>query len=342
MSVKKRLALLGVTALLALCHYMWFWLFGPPGWWGADVQEVGGATIRPGTPAFESYLHEAVQEPGPLSGQVEPTETPLGLVGTVFHQDTASDPPLSVLQTHTGRYWVHGQHLYWRAGEAAAWRELPLSIDMTLGQATIVFPNRRAEILAVRWNPWWPHSRSYVRFFLSVLHKPLRSEYGVYLINREGGQPRFMFPGSGLVPSPDRMRVAYLTSENGLLSGLHNIMVYDVAKGRSARVLSLREADPGSGTSFFYRWANDSFALVITGESSGLRRARSRRTQLRLVYAGGTLYDMSDQKANHRIQAPAGGTAVLSNHVDHSLAAPEPERYPDRLWPCWVSWWEGA
>ena len=46
-------------------------------------------------------------------------------------------------------------------------------------------------------------------------------------------------------------------------------MIYDVAKNRSIRVLSLAEADPGSGLSFGYHWSRDSAALAISGACRG-------------------------------------------------------------------------
>ena len=82
----------------------------------------------------------------------------------------------------------------------------------------------------------------------SVIDPSLRSEYGIYRLNPEHGDLQFLFPGHGLLPSPDHKYVAYLTSANGM-SGFHNILVYKAKEAQSIRVLSAWEADPGSGTS---------------------------------------------------------------------------------------------
>jgi Tol biopolymer transport system component len=111
----------------------------------------------------------------------------------------------------------------------------------------------------------------------------LRSETGIYQLDIERHRLRFLFPGARIVPSPNRRQVAYLTSENRF-RGFHNILVYDVASERSLRVLSLWEADPGSGTSFSYRWSYDSKALLITGRAGGWASHSDHATELQLVY----------------------------------------------------------
>ncbi len=40
-------------------------------------------------------------------------------------------------------------------------------------------------------------------------------------------------------------------------------------RGKRRRIISLREADPGSGLSFSWRWSSDSNAIFISGQHSG-------------------------------------------------------------------------
>jgi len=153
----------------------------------------------------------------------------------------------------------------------------------------------------VRWNLWWPYS--YRRFLRSVIDPPLRSEYGVYRLNPERGDLQFLFPGYGLLSSPDHKYVAYLTSANGF-SGFHNVLVYKAKEGRSTRVLSLWEADPGSGTSFSCRWSDDSRALIITGQARGWESLAAVSTDLHLAFLPETdeLFDFQGQKANNAVK----------------------------------------
>jgi hypothetical protein len=152
---------------------------------------------------------------------------------------------------------------------------------MRLNDATVVFPNGLPMILASRWNPWWPYSENYARFLKSNTVPSLRSEYGVYLVDPAGGKPKYLFAGHRLVPSPDRMRVAYLTSENGH-TGFHNIMVYDVMHECSIRVVSLLAT--GSGLSFSYNWSSDGAGLLITGDCGGFKPAAREYLPIHMFY----------------------------------------------------------
>jgi hypothetical protein len=97
---------------------------------------------------------------------------------------------------------------------------------------------------------------------------------------------RFLFPGDGLVLSPERRVAAYVSSEQRGLSGggFHTIHVWELDTARRDAVLSLWEIDPGSGQSFRYAWTRDSRALVIDGSTSGIgRSARPPRRGIRAI-----------------------------------------------------------
>jgi hypothetical protein len=306
---RKRIRVASVAVvLLGLCHYGWFWVFGPPSWWGSGVVVKTPSFAHRAPPALEGYLRTADTRAVASEAQAAGSKQSGNLVGTPFGHDDAPECGVSVVQTHAGRFWGDGQHLYVRGSRKGDWSEPLPSRSMTFSDATIVCPESRASILLTRWNPWWPFGSSYGRFLRSVVMKDLRSEYSVYALDVERRDLKYLFPGHDLVVSPDRRRVAYATSLNGF-SGFHNVMVYDVRDGRSTRVLSLREVDPGSGSSFGYRFSADSAALVITGTSSGFMPFSATFTPLRIVYLNdtGELFDLRAGGTDTRIKPAAGG-----------------------------------
>lgn len=284
-------AIVGLGLLrYGLLHYGWFRLTGPPLGWGSDVA-LGLPVFSDRDPGeVEAYLpgYRAPSSSATASASPPPDSAGDGVVGKPFHRDSAPGCGLSVLQTHAGRVWGEEQHFYIQRHDGAGWREVLLPRAMKLQGATIVCPPSGAVVLLSRWNSWFPPD--YERFLRSVFASELRAEFAVYALDLERGDLKYLFPGHGLVPSPDRRWVAYLTSLNGV-SGFHNIKLYDVRTGRSARVLALAEADPGSGVSFGYDWSADSKALLITGRASGF-------TSLRIVYLvdTGELFDLEGRK----------------------------------------------
>ena len=83
-------------------------------------------------------------------------------------------------------------------------------------------------------------------------------------------------PGWYARPSPDLSRVAVTTSWGGFLGEvilglfmdrpfIHTVGVWDSAAQRLKHVVSIKEADPGSGIAHRYAWSKDSKALLIYG-----------------------------------------------------------------------------
>jgi hypothetical protein len=302
---RTRLALLsGSFAFLVVSHYGWFRVFGPPSRWGTDViVKVPVMSERP--PMDLACYHQAET----LDRKWVASKSALALphdsiAGTPFGEDSSPQCDLDVIQTHTGPEWGDGQHLFVRNASRPVWTEIPSASLITGAEATVICPTRSPSILLVRWNSWWPYAESYPRFLRSILDRALRSEFGIYRLDVERQSLRFLFPGYGIVHSPDRRYVAYLTSVNGY-SGFHNILVYKVDADRSVRVLSLWEADPGSGRSFSYSWSGDSKALLITGQVRGWASLADNLSDLHLVFLPEPeqLFDIEAQKASNSVNA---------------------------------------
>ena len=280
----RRATLAGAAvALLIMAHYGWFTVLGPPARWGTGVVTVDPTIERADAAAIQPGDRWAPDRAATFPARLS-TVALDGVQGKPFELDVAGDDGMGVLQTFAGPSWTQGQRLYVRAGAAAPWRELTLPPGLMLSDACLVRPGGRPAVLVSAWQPWWPYERSYGRFVRSVLDRALRPEHAIYLLDLDGGGMRFLFPGEGLTLSPDRRSLAYVTSENDH-AGFHTIAVWSAATGTSVPILSLWEADPGSGRSFGYRWSESSRALRIEGATQGFARwGRGRHQAIRLVY----------------------------------------------------------
>jgi len=82
--------------------------------------------------------------------------------------------------------------------------------------------------------------------------------------------------------APDRSKVAFWRTDG---DGYHGLHVWDVHTGEIGNVVSMREQDPGSGTSWDLRWSADSAAINIRGACSGFQRSSAvGRREFNLVY----------------------------------------------------------
>ena len=283
---RRRAVLLpvAVVLLVALGQFLWFSLFGPPARWGNDVRAFGAVTdARAAPPAL---LAATAALPTDVVAQLSLPDD----AGAVTASDIVPESSRALALTHRGARWIDDRRLYVRDG-TTGWREIPLEDRLMLQEAKLIVAARDTVILAVRWNSWYPPG--YGRFVRSFARPELRAEYGIYRMSLDGSGRRYLFPGHSLVVSPDRRRVAYLTSRNGF-SGMHNVWIYDATTNRRTRVVSLVEADPGSGISFACHWAADGEALVIRGTAQrvGVNETRSGSgVDLVYVVADGRLFD---------------------------------------------------
>jgi len=228
---RKVAGMAAVVMVVAGGHFVWFLVFGPPARWGSGVEDV--APKFPGLESPAAAPYAAAQgidsSSSDLLGEVGQSS---GVVGRVLHCDEVAELSYSVLQTHAGRYWSQDQHLYFRCAPSGDWREFPLPHHLIADNPRLVRLNGRVSALVERWNSWWPYSRNYRRFVLSVTRPELRAEYGIYAVDLEGGTLRYLFPGHDIALSPNRELAAYTTSENGI-DGFHAIRTWEVGRPSS-------------------------------------------------------------------------------------------------------------
>jgi len=87
--------------------------------------------------------------------------------------------------------------------------------------------------------------------------------------------------------APDGTAVVSLQTHGFPLIGLdacHTYWLTMKSTGQRRKLISLREADPGSGVSFGSSWSQDSNAVFLWGAHSGLGCSRGGVVQLCLIY----------------------------------------------------------
>jgi len=279
MSRRKRNALLLGACVLALylLHLGWFLLFGPPDWFeGVGERTPQMTSVRLGS-GFHRYLAESARSAS-AGTAVQGTDAPAGVVGRIVREDRVPDAGPTLLQTRDET----AEWLYFRRTVSDAWRELPLPPGGRVGEARWLRAGDTFQVLLVLRHPWWPLGQNYGRFWRALLKPGLRPESGLYLLDPTGAESSYLFAGRMPAPSPDRQAVAFLRSER---RGLHSLHIWRAGAERPVTVVSLWEADPGSGPSFHWNWSSDSKVLFVRGTARGYEGSPAASpSAVRLLY----------------------------------------------------------
>ena len=250
-----------------------FAMVGPPSGWGTSVEDAAPSFSREPSQAARDSLEAIATDTAPAhmyGALLARYDVP----GRPLNFDERAESGEAVLVT-SGETWTKDQRLYWRRGGNARWSEVGIPDGFIISNPRVIRRDGKPALLIERWHAWWPYSKSYGRFVRSLTRPELRAEHGIYRLDIERGTARFLFPGDGLVLSPDRRAAAYVSSQQGGLTGggFHTIYVWDLETDERKAVMSLWEVDPGSGISFRYAWTRDSRALLIAGSTSGVGRS---------------------------------------------------------------------
>ncbi len=285
----------GVSSLLLLLGpldppRLYFSLVGPGDDWGSGVTEA----LPPSPPlSVPEWVRESCRREMPPPVAKMP-DVP-GLVAKPFDSDVAENLGMAVVLTRSIPREAGEQHIYYRLAADALWRNGRVPTHVDLHEVALFCAEPDAVILASRWNSWYPYSENYQRYRASQIDLELRCQFAIYRFDPKTHQIRFLFPGHELRPSPDRRRVAYLTSLNGAGPRYHTIWVYDMNRKQPAPVLSFWIAAWASVWSVDYEWSADSRVLRITGDADGFARRGPRRTRkvdMAYVADTGNLYDL--------------------------------------------------
>jgi hypothetical protein len=226
--------------------------------------------------AFDPYLVE-FDRPRTAS-LASPAARPPGVAGRIVREDRLPEAGWTLLQTRDEAV----DYLHCRRNDSDEWRSLPLPPGGRAGEARWVRDGESFGVLLVRHRPWWPLGRNYGRVWAALVKPALRPATGLFLLDAGSGDARYLFPGDMPAPSPDRRAVAFLRSER---RGFHSLHLWQTGTDESVTVVSLWEADPGSGPSFSWNWSSDSKVLFVRGASRGFENSPERSIrQVRLLY----------------------------------------------------------
>jgi hypothetical protein len=303
-----------------------------PGNWGSgmEVKDPQWLPIEEGSPAA-NYIREfkSRQAAGSSEAAADSAaastapEFDSSVRGKPFWTDYLASEDLGVVATHEGASWVENQHIYlWRSQQESpdgseaesgaespqpraggaedepsvgqGIRELDLPSGAILERPALLRRGSDSFVVIGRWSPWAVSPLDKLsRYLHSYADPSLRPEHLLYVYRLPAGPLEYWGPGHTLKPSPDR-RFAILLRSGALGAGYYSIHVWDFDRDQLATIVSLREAEPGSGRSFDYEWSRDSRAVHITGNTGGFERRRGEPRALDLIYLIGQegLYDL--------------------------------------------------
>ena len=284
------LAVFFVTVFpLSAVHFSCVAVLGP-GSWGSGVEEkdpiLQSARERPDlAPYIEEWeTVRKTSEEAPATSPVWAVEALGDREGDIVWVDRIEETGHAVLLTTDGSNWTEGQNLYVSEGSEAPLREVEIPGDMIIERPTLLRKGNEVILVLGRWNSWAVSpTQKLSRYSKSWFDPTLRPENSLYVYDWVTGMPEMLCPGGGLKPSPDRAKAAIVRS-GALGTTLHSLHIWEPVSGEIETIVSLSEADPGSGRSFDYGWSADSKAVFIWGSAGGFRpRAREPR-ELQWIY----------------------------------------------------------
>ena len=274
--------LLVILFPVAAVHFSCVAVLGP-GSWGSGVEEKAPELLEAGSkPELRQYIAEFAEE---QAARPEWEGDSSQLEGTVVFTDHLEDGEVWMIQTaRDGGNWTQGQRVYLRSNGDKGFHELDITRNMIVDRPTLLREGSAVRLVYGRWNSWAIRPLQKIsRYLRSYFNGSLLPEYSLYLYDIAGGTTRYLGPGGTLKASPDRGKAAFLRS-GSLGTSLHSIHVWDLETGDTETVLSLTEADPGSGRSFDYRWSGDSRVLHISGGTGGFVARSANPVELNLIY----------------------------------------------------------
>ena len=284
------LAVFFVTVFpLTVVHFSCVAVLGP-GSWGSGVEEkepaVESARERPDLAPYAQEW-EAVRD---ASGEAaaDPPDWAIEVLGDrggdIVWADRLDENGPAALLTSGGNNWTEQQQLFLSEGSEAAPREVEIPADMIVRHPTFLRKGDQVLLVLGRWNSWAVSPTQKLRRYGKSWFDPtLRPENSLYAYDPKTETLEMLGPGGGLKPSPDRTK-AVIVRSGALGTTLHSLHVWEPASDQIETVVSLSEADPGSGRSFDCGWSSDSQAVFIWGSAGGFRpRAREPR-ELKWIY----------------------------------------------------------
>ncbi|MCU0653065.1 MAG: hypothetical protein MUD10_02290 [Candidatus Pacebacteria bacterium] len=191
-----------------------------------------------------------------ISKKTDAVRSDAGVKGSVWQSYAKNN--IEIVQTHEGKFWGDGQHLYWKDNELA-WNEIEIPKEVAITVHGIAMLNGDPVAIIDDWNPWYPYSAW--RFINSVFDEKLRYENGIYAVNLKTGVFTYKFPGKDAVVSPGSDKAIFRRARGAN----HELILWDLKTDELRTMTVLTESESGSGISFEYAWSDDSKAIGIKG-----------------------------------------------------------------------------
>jgi hypothetical protein len=261
-----------------------------PGTWGSGLQEKLPELLplrsSPEAQAYAREFSERSEEGGKLGlpelGGPETSDAEAPWKGTPIWADTRQG--LWAIQTYEGDNRTQGQHLYLWDESSRGLEEIRLPVGWIVENPALI--ERQGEVAVVygRWNSWALSPTGKLgRYARSWFEPQLRPEYSFYIYDPSSQATEYAGPGHSLRVSPDHKRGVMLRS-GASAAGYYSIHIWRFDSDQIQTILSLREADEGSGRSFGYRWSLDSRAIDISGATGGFKRRQREARHFHLIY----------------------------------------------------------
>ncbi len=226
-------------------------------------------------PEAQSYVVEFAEVvPGPDFRQVLDWPEPAipvdhalirGKVLEVDHNDACS---LWAILSYEGSRWWEQQFTYVYFEKTGELREITAAASKGSLLDAFVLAGKDCE-------------RPFLLGSFSDMHdySPATDELWTY--DLRDGEWTLISNGSGLGLSPDRSKATFWRSDD---FAFHCLYVWSIQSGAIRPIVSLNEADPGSGTSWDTRWSRDSKAISIRGDCTGFQDARGAYQEFDFIY----------------------------------------------------------
>lgn len=248
-----------------------------PGAWGSGMEEAYPEWHQP-TERVERYVSALAADAASGMPHMDQPEAPADVEFSGAVRQTFQGREQAVVLTAEGERWTDQQRLYVVEGSSA--RELPIPSGHVVTNPVIL----RGRVIYERWNPWAISAGEKLkRYVASWSDVTLRPEVALYAFDRDAHEWNFIMPGHTLVPSPDGNHAVLLRS-GAMVAGYYSVHIWSADSEEPAAILSLREADEGSGRSFDFKWTRDSQAVQIKGHTGGFDRREREPREFNLLY----------------------------------------------------------
>jgi hypothetical protein len=188
--------------------------------------------------------------------------------GKVLYEDHNTSCHLRLIQSYLGNNWRELQKMCVYLETEKELQEVSAFEQWQVGPGFILSDNNS--------------TNSLIATTVSVRdeYRPWTDEVIIYFLKSR--ETKRLSSGQLLSVSPDHSTVMFQEVDR---DGFYCLFTWNINVGRSKPILSMSEADPGSGPGWVCRWSQGSTAIEISGSCGGFyKNGRKKYTELNLIY----------------------------------------------------------